>query len=227
VICALRSRATGTDTAAAVLQPQIVIVVTQQASRFLHNPTSRLKVAPLNRLSHLSLALFLAFTLLGAVMARADVPCVISNEAGRFAMISIQEATSNSISMTWESCTNYIYAVLSADEPDAGTFWSGRFALWGENGTTSWTDTTTINIDHRFYRVVRMPADGDFDGDGMPNAWELQYGLNLFDPNDAQTDSDGDGVDNLTEFLQGRDPTKAAMEDGEGLVNLNVFTPLE
>jgi hypothetical protein len=99
--------------------------------------------------------------------------------------------------------------------------------MWGEDRATSWTDTTTTNVDHRFYRVVRMPADGDFDDDGMPNAWELQYGLNPLDPSDAQTDLDDDGVDNLTEFLQGRDPTKGAVADSGGLVNLTVFTPLE
>ena len=99
--------------------------------------------------------------------------------------------------------------------------------MWGGDATTSWTDTTATNVNQRFYQVVRMPGDGDFDSDGMPNAWELQYGLNLFDPNDAQTDSDSDGVDNLTEYLQGRDPTKEAVADSAGLVNLNVFTPLE
>ena len=161
-------------------------------------------------------------------MSRADASCVITNEGDSFSIVSIQPDENKFITVTWESCTSYIYGVLSAEKPDIGALWSGQCASWGEDGAMSWTDTTiTTNIDHRFYRIVRMPPDGDFDGDGMPNAWELQYGLNLFDPDDAQADLNGDGVNNLTAYLQGRDPTKGAVTDSEGLVNLNVYTPLE
>ncbi len=47
----------------------------------------------------------------------------------------------------------------------------------------------------------------DTDNDGLPDDWEIQYGLNPFDPNDALIDSDGDGLSNLTEFENGSDPT--------------------
>ena len=47
----------------------------------------------------------------------------------------------------------------------------------------------------------------DTDGDSMPDAWEVQYGLNPFQP-DAQEDQDGDGVSNLDEYLAGTDPTQ-------------------
>jgi hypothetical protein len=156
-----------------------------------------LNIRTLSRRRHLSMAVLLVFELLSA-MAQADEPCVITNETDNFAIVSIQQDPDRSTTITWESCTNYIYGVLSADQPDTGTFWLGQIAMWGEDRATSWTDTTTTNVDHRFYRVVRMPADGDFDDDGMPNAWELQYGLNPLDPSDAQTDLDDDGVDNLT-----------------------------
>jgi hypothetical protein len=46
----------------------------------------------------------------------------------------------------------------------------------------------------------------DSDGDGMPDWWELQYGLNRF-VNDAAGDLDGDGVSNLDEFRFGSNPT--------------------
>jgi hypothetical protein len=217
VICPHRSRATGTDSAVGILQPQKALVHTPQGFLLSRDSPCR----------HLRAAIVLAFAFSYGGLAQADKPCVITNETDSFAILSIQREANSSTSITWESCTNCIYGVLVADQPDTGAFWSGRSAMWGEDATTSWTDTTATNIDQRFYKVVRMPADGDFDSDRMPNAWELQYGLNLFDPNDAQTDSDGDNVDNLTEYLQGRDPTKGAVADSEKLVNLDVFTPLE
>jgi hypothetical protein len=207
--------------AVTALQPQSVVVFTPQNSLLL-------QILFIGRCRALKVAIALGFTLLNGLMAQADEPCVITNEGDRFSVVSIQTDDDEFITMTWESCANYIYGVLSSDQPDAGAFWSGQIAMWGEDGSTGWTDTTvTTNVDHRFYRIVRMPPDGDFDEDEMPNAWELQYGLNLFDPDDAQADLNGDGVNNLTAYLQGRDPTKGAVADSEGLVNLNVFTPLE
>ena len=40
----------------------------------------------------------------------------------------------------------------------------------------------------------------DTDGDGMPDEWEIQNGLNPNDPNDAELDSDGDELTNKEEF---------------------------
>ena len=47
-------------------------------------------------------------------------------------------------------------------------------------------------------------------GDGIPNGWKQQYGLNPFDPTVAAADPDGDGVSNLQEFLLGTDPTDSS-----------------
>ncbi|MDG6225241.1 MAG: carboxypeptidase regulatory-like domain-containing protein [Candidatus Thermoplasmatota archaeon] len=50
-------------------------------------------------------------------------------------------------------------------------------------------------------------SDPDIDGDGMPNEWEGQYGLDPYDPSDAFGDLDGDGFTNLQEYLAGTNPT--------------------
>ncbi len=50
-------------------------------------------------------------------------------------------------------------------------------------------------------------ADQDDDGDGMPDDWELEYGL---DPlvDDGDLDLDGDGISNYDEYRLGSDPSE-------------------
>lgn len=55
----------------------------------------------------------------------------------------------------------------------------------------------------------------DFDSDGMPDAWEIEY-FGGTDVADAQGDWDGDGLTNLAEFNAGLDPTDAD-RDGDGI----------
>jgi hypothetical protein len=43
----------------------------------------------------------------------------------------------------------------------------------------------------------------DQDGDGMPDAWEMERDLNPDDPEDGKLDPDGDGYTNLEEYLNG------------------------
>ncbi len=46
----------------------------------------------------------------------------------------------------------------------------------------------------------------DTDGDGMPDEWEKQYGLNPNDPTDAQKDCNGDGYTNIEKYINGINP---------------------
>lgn len=47
----------------------------------------------------------------------------------------------------------------------------------------------------------------DSDSDGMPDEWELQYGLDPNNPSDANGDINGDGYENIEDFINGLDPS--------------------
>ena len=47
----------------------------------------------------------------------------------------------------------------------------------------------------------------DTDKDGMPDYWEILYGLNPNDPSDAAKDLNKNGISNLDEFKMGLDPS--------------------
>ena len=49
----------------------------------------------------------------------------------------------------------------------------------------------------------------DQDGDGMPNGWENDNGLNPIDPNDGLLDNDNDGLVNKDEYDNGTNPNLA------------------
>jgi hypothetical protein len=64
-------------------------------------------------------------------------------------------------------------------------------------------------------------GDEDYDGDGMPNLWEIQNGL---DPtvDDRYADDDEDGMPNLWELQNGLDPMvndRYLDKDGDGVQN--------
>ena len=46
----------------------------------------------------------------------------------------------------------------------------------------------------------------DSDSDGIPDAWELKYGLNPLDAQDASQDKNGDGYTNIEDYINGINP---------------------
>jgi hypothetical protein len=91
------------------------------------------------------------------------------------------------------------------------------FVGTGESGVMNLTlsgQASVASVFDDFYAGFENPLFVDADRDGMPDAWEIQHGL---DPasNDRSADPDGDGLDNVREYLHGTNPL-VADTDGDG-----------
>lgn len=94
-------------------------------------------------------------------------------------------------------------------------------------GGTAYTNRSAI-----LYPTVRdlgmgVVASGtstqDADNDGMPNSWEMAYGLNPNSLSDAGLDPDGDGRTNLQEFQMGSNPN--VFDNPSNTITVSVDTP--
>ena len=68
----------------------------------------------------------------------------------------------------------------------------------------------------------------DTDADGIPDDWEILYGLNPQDATDARSDPDGDGLSDIDEYLAGTNPLNSDT-DGDGIpdgVDAQPLTPV-
>lgn len=158
-------------------------------------------------------------------------PCTITNETASYQIVNTAMGT-NGFGIVFQSCSDHAYLIDSADALSTNTAWGYVAAIVpGQDGTTSWTDTSTVNtnIPARFYRVDRWWL-GDSVGDGIPDWWRQFYfgsGTTTNSLTCATCSYIGDGVSNLEKYLEGRDPTKTGVPDTSGLVSLAIFTPLE
>ncbi len=58
--------------------------------------------------------------------------------------------------------------------------------------------------------LANVSTTSDSDGDGLTDAWEIQYGLDPASAADGLIDTDGDGVRNVDEYVAGTDPNDPA-----------------
>lgn len=82
-----------------------------------------------------------------------------------------------------------------------------RFRLWTHEGVQVFFDSTALE------QTPAYSAWADSDEDGMPNAWETTYGLNINSAADAALDNDSDNLTNLREYLAGTNPNDADSDD--------------
>jgi hypothetical protein len=68
-------------------------------------------------------------------------------------------------------------------------------------------DSDTIS-DAQEMIIGTLHNSNDSDSDSLPDPWEIEYGLDPLDPNDASEDKDSDGVTNLDEYLNNCNPNE-------------------
>jgi len=65
-------------------------------------------------------------------------------------------------------------------------------------------------------------TDLDDDNDGIPDTWEIAFGLNPLDASDALMDTDNDGISNVKEYQLGSNPQNGNEDaDGDGYSNFD------
>lgn len=120
-----------------------------------------------------------------------------------------------------------LYRSQSAAGPwvklNAGLIASGSISSEGRE--YAFIDTAVSRGAIYYYKLEDVDASGtvtphgpvcvDWDGDGLPDDWEIAHGLNPTQ-NNANLDPDGDGVPNWLEYARGTDPLNPD-SDGDGI----------
>ena len=89
----------------------------------------------------------------------------------------------------------------------------GRVIL---KGTGSFMVDTNVGSSQEFRTTEIIGTRNDTDYDGMPDSWEIYYGLDPSSSEDAGKDADGDGISNRGEYMAGTQPREPSKDDDEG-----------
>ena len=104
---------------------------------------------------------------------------------------------------------------VAASSADAFLHWTSSATLapgWNPFTIIASDSAVPANTTTAAHTVYLATATSDADGDGLPDAWELAHGLDLFNAAGnagAQGDPDRDGIPHLLELAFGLDPLAA------------------
>jgi hypothetical protein len=111
---------------------------------------------------------------------------------------------SSNYQLTWWARAGVYYLVDVSDDLYS---WNYLNSVYVGLGGVSSPVNFNVSSEKFFVRLNTDPFNTDADGDGIPDGWEVLYGLNARFAGDASLDRDGDGFTNLEEYVLGLDPT--------------------
>jgi len=172
--------------------------------------------------------------------AATNATCRVYRVAARATSVEAAKAPTVTITspMSDAYITNSVFAVQGTSVNDTGVAGVdvNGFAATSTNGYSNWvamvtglaagTNTLTVlagdnaapsDISTNTVRVIYATGDFDGNGDGLPDAWQIQYFGSVKAASAQPTaDPDGDGLSNLDEYRLGTNPTNAD-SDGNGI----------
>ena len=110
--------------------------------------------------------------------------------------------------------------VLMAGSTGVGA--DGSDPLDPSDGGADWDGDGLTNAEEQ--QAGTDMNNADTDNDGMPDGWEVNYGLNPNSASDGSADPDGDTLSNLEEYQSGTNPNSADT-DGDGTNDANDAYP--
>jgi hypothetical protein len=123
------------------------------------------------------------------------------------------------------------YTFTITQDPQHGTL-SGTGAVRtyepdsGYSGQDSFKWKVTDGLNDSAAATVTIQVEGDSDGDGLPDTWERQYGLNPDSDDsdgdgikDGEEDEDFDGKTNLEEYARGTHPFESEGGSSVGMMS--------
>ncbi|QTH63458.1 PQQ-binding-like beta-propeller repeat protein [Psychrosphaera ytuae] len=108
----------------------------------------------------------------------------------------------------WEQLYGLDWAANDAEE-DFDEDGVTNLAEYQNNSDPTLVDSDLDGLSdyEEIFNLGTRPDLIDSDDDGLPDAWEVNYGLDPLDASDATSDTDGDLVDAINEFIASTDPT--------------------
>lgn len=114
--------------------------------------------------------------------------------------VQAMDVTVQAMNVTIAAMTNIIVYPISADDLDGDGIANNNDNCPSVNNH----DQANFDQDQR-----GDACDLDDDNDGLPDIWEIRYGLNAHNANDAALDSDRDGLNNRAEYEHHTNPNQS------------------
>jgi hypothetical protein len=157
---------------------------------------------------------------LGDAFNPSTIPALAGLES--FSLAMLPQIAAHPQSMTVGSGGNVVFSVTASGTPPLGYHWLFNGTnLVGQTAATlaisnvmaTHAGTYAVMVTNRAGAVVSAGATlqvstPDGDGDGLPDAWEIEHFASTSHPDGAPgSDPDGDGLRNVEEYLTDGDPT--------------------